>query len=540
MNFVLLLEGFQVCALKLYSHVAHSPDEAAKLEWGQTLWFQLSGDMRELRISLFNWESKAPMGDGPQGVVRIPVSELVHRQWANVPRLLSKMMLSGWSQKPLRGGTGLHTSIEISVVYTPADPASSVPDEIDGPGFLRIGCMITCEMCRRRVFVPARPTLCLVAKKDKRVKSQRKILLWLRDYDYSAAMDMKRLEVPCSLFALPACIFGPESRLSKPLRAFLAEVIQDTTMTSRLKESRLLNHHPRLNTWSPLYCSADYGSDGLADAASVDVWGMQDMASKLEREIQEDFRENYDRYLHLWVKSHYIRFPANDEGDAERAWVQIKEEIEAVAETKISVETTLVRLMVLANVLNRPIVVHSDEPVPESCLSPRTENPLSFEDQQGTSEARFALDVVGGAVEREGRKIKISDSQQIASGPLVRGIYLPLLHSKPLLLESNRRDYRPPVPLVYCSERRVFLPLAPLEAEESHLFEILPWPPLLPLFVGHRLLPLPFCDTIDTNTQEGSAKGEKFVRKFVMCEDLSVARKLVCRVPVQRFETDTH
>ncbi|MGB1606072.1 MAG: hypothetical protein ACPIOQ_75800, partial [Promethearchaeia archaeon] len=150
MNFVLLLEGFQVCALKLYSHVAHSPDEAAKLEWGQTLWFKLSGDMRELRISLFNWESKAPMGDGPQGVVRIPVSELVHRQWANVPRLLSKMMLSGWSQKPLRGGTGLHTSIEISVVYTPADPASSVSDEIDGPGFLRIGCMITCEMCRRR------------------------------------------------------------------------------------------------------------------------------------------------------------------------------------------------------------------------------------------------------------------------------------------------------------------------------------------------------------------------------------------------------
>ena len=127
---------------------------------------------------------------------------------------------------------------------------------------------------------------------------------------------------------------------------------------------------------------------------------------------------------------------------------------------------------------------------------------------------------------------------RITTGTYISGSSRIIFGSRPMTKATQSE--RGPVPLVYCSERRVFLPLAPLEAEESNLFEILPWPPLLPLFVGHRLLPLPFCDTIDTNTQEGSAKGEKFVRKFVICEDLSVARKLVCRVPFQRCETDTH
>ena len=74
-----------------------------------------------------------------------------------------------------------------------------------------------------------------------------------------------------------------------------------------------------------------------------------------------------------------------------------------------------------------------------------------------------------------------SDSQ--TERPSIRGIYLPMLHPKPLLLESNRSNYRPPIPLVFNSETRAFLPLAAQE-EETTLFESLPWPPLLPLFAG--------------------------------------------------------
>ena len=75
-----------------------------------------------------------------------------------------------------------------------------------------------------------------------------------------------------------------------------------------------------------------------------------------------------------------------------------------------------------------------------------------------------------------------SDSQ--TERPSIRGIYLPMLHPKPLLLESNRSNYRPPIPLVFNSETRAFLPLAAQEEEETTLFESLPWPPLLPLFAG--------------------------------------------------------
>ena len=75
-----------------------------------------------------------------------------------------------------------------------------------------------------------------------------------------------------------------------------------------------------------------------------------------------------------------------------------------------------------------------------------------------------------------------SDSQ--TERPSIRGIYLPMLHPKPLLLESNRGNYRPPIPLVFNSETRAFLPLAAQEEEETTLFESLPWPPLLPLFAG--------------------------------------------------------
>jgi len=50
--------------------------------------------------------------------------------------------------------------------------------------------------CRQRVFVTTRPTPTLV-KKERKVKQQRKFLLWLRDYNFHDAIDVEKFEVPC-------------------------------------------------------------------------------------------------------------------------------------------------------------------------------------------------------------------------------------------------------------------------------------------------------------------------------------------------------
>jgi hypothetical protein len=125
--------------------------------------------------------------------------------------------------------------------------------------------MVTCQLCRRRVFVTARPTPSL-EKKAIKVKSQRKILLWLRDYNIQGALHVARLEVPRTQFALPAFVFGPEATFSGPVRNFLAVVMQDTVLKERLGEMKGLNHCHKLNSWTPIHCSAEGRGDGLVEA----------------------------------------------------------------------------------------------------------------------------------------------------------------------------------------------------------------------------------------------------------------------------------
>ena len=58
------------------------------------------------------------------------------------------------------------------------------------------------------------------------------------------------------------------------------------------------------------------------------------------------------------------------ESDAKQAWETLHQEIEAGGREEVgghgksfSRETTLMRLLILAHVLDRPLVVHSDEPL---------------------------------------------------------------------------------------------------------------------------------------------------------------------------------
>jgi len=472
------------------------PSDERELLWGETMVFELSGDMRELRVSLMNWAR--PFADGPQGVVRIPVSELVHRKWANTRRTVPKFFVTGIDEEPLKRSKDQHTSLELEVVYEPGPSLfSGQSAAADEPRALHTGVMMSCELCRRRVFVTTRPTPSLI-KKERKIKSQRKILLWLRDYNFHDAIDVEKFEVPCSQFALPSFFFGPDAGATAPLRDFVSVITQDHKLKKVLREIRVLNHMRRLNTWTPVYCScAEKEGDGLVEAVSVAVWGIQDMASRLDAEIRQELHEKHDRYLHLWRKAHYSWYPQHGEDDARQTWQRINDEI--THGHTVSREARLLRILVLANVINRPLVVHSDESFP-----------TRQEEKSPHSIAVFGVPSSGAAVE---------------PGPL-RGIYLPLLRAKPLLLESNRCNYRPPIPLVFSTETQLFQPLAAQEGEESDLFEILPWPPLLPLFVGQRLLPLPFT-LVDTETEEGTQKAEKFVHKFIICQDTAQSREMV-------------
>ncbi len=234
-----------------------------ELEWGETLSFELSGDMRELRVFLMNW--MRPFAQGPQGFVRIPIGELVHSQWANATRVLTKFLLTGQDEAPLKCKNE-YTNIELRVVYEPGSSMlfSNGATEWHAP-VLHTGAMVTCQLCRRRVFVTARPTPSL-EKKAIKVKSQRKILLWLRDYNIQGALHVARLEVPRTQFALPAFMFGPEATFSGPVRNFVAVIMQDTVLKERLCEVKGLNHCHKLNSWTPIHCSAEGRGDGLVEA----------------------------------------------------------------------------------------------------------------------------------------------------------------------------------------------------------------------------------------------------------------------------------
>ena len=476
-----------------------APGDVPELEWGETLGFELSGDMRELRVSLMNWNR--PFADGAQGVVRIPVAELVHRKFANTRRMVPKVFVTGSDEKPLKHSKDLYTSIDLEVVYEPGSSMMFSGHTKTEPRQLQTGVMMTCKFCWRRVFVTSRP-MPLLIKRARKTKSQRTILLWLRDYNFQDAMDVAKFVVPRSQFALPSFFFGPDSCTAAPLRDFVRVLSQNDGLKERLREIKVLNHNRKLNSWVPMFCSSvDKGGDGLVEAVSMAVWGVQDMATRLDLEIRQDLREQHDKYLHLWRKAHFDWYPSQGEHDARQAWKRITDEI---AHGNIfSREARLLRLLVLANVLRRPLVVHSDE---------------EFEaEEQTTEKSPHSIAVF---------RTQASAATPPGSDPSMRGIYLPLLHPKPLLVNSNRPNYRAPVPLVYGTEARCFFPLAAQECEESDLFEILPWPPLLPLFVGQWLLPLPFT-LVNTESEEGSQKGEKFARKFIICEDQAHAREMV-------------
>jgi len=62
------------------------------------------------------------------------------------------------------------------------------------------------------------------------------------------------------------------------------------------------------------------------------------------------------------------RYPEHRENDAKQAWDKLHQEIEGGGTEEVgghgktfSPETTLMRLLILAHVLDRPLVVHSDE-----------------------------------------------------------------------------------------------------------------------------------------------------------------------------------
>jgi hypothetical protein len=65
------------------------------------------------------------------------------------------------------------------------------------------------------------------------------------------------------------------------------------------------------------------------------------------------------------------RYPKHSENDAKLAWEKLHQETERGGRAEeagghgktFSRETTLMRLLILAHVLNRPLVVHSDEPL---------------------------------------------------------------------------------------------------------------------------------------------------------------------------------
>ena len=72
-----------------------------------------------------------------------------------------------------------------------------------------------------------------------------------------------------------------------------------------------------------------------------------------------------------FYKSIPKRYPKHSEIDAKRAWEKLHQEIEGGGRAEgagghgktFSRETTLMRLLILAHVLNRPLIVHSDEPL---------------------------------------------------------------------------------------------------------------------------------------------------------------------------------
>jgi len=91
------------------------PGDEPELEWCETLSFELSGDMRELRVYLMNW--LWPFADGPQGVLRIPIGELVNGKWANATRTLTKFLVAGKDENPLKIAAELYTNVELRIVY---------------------------------------------------------------------------------------------------------------------------------------------------------------------------------------------------------------------------------------------------------------------------------------------------------------------------------------------------------------------------------------------------------------------------------------
>jgi len=131
---------------------------------------------------------------------------------------------------------------------------------------------------------------------------------------------------------------------------------------------------------------------------------MQDMATALAMEIRQEFRDKHDGYIHVWTKAHFEVFPDHGEYKTRRAWETIEREFEDGR--FFSAEANRLRLLVLANVLRRPIVVHSDEPFSDAHDAPPSSG------------------------------IKVFEKNNVALLPAhLRGIYLPLLHPKPLLLQ---------------------------------------------------------------------------------------------------------
>jgi hypothetical protein len=57
---------------------------------------------------------------------------------------------------------------------------------------------------------------------------------------------------------------------------------------------------------------------------------------------------------------------------------------------------------------------------------------------------------------------------------------------------------------------------------------------------NQRLLPLPFCSPVDTHTEEGSAKGEKFVKKFIMLVCVNVCACIISHVLYFNIENSMH
>mmetsp|Transcript_19495 Transcript_19495/g.30513 ORF Transcript_19495/g.30513 Transcript_19495/m.30513 type:complete len:363 (-) Transcript_19495:184-1272(-) len=203
--------------------------------------------------------------------------------------------------------------------------------------------------------------------------------------------------------------------------------------------------------------------------------------------MREEFDQRLDDYQELWERrAEGLRakgFGVKELGV--RGWEELQAEVKDIHVDEYTTEATKMRLLVLAHVIHRAIVVQSDE-------------------DSSTSKKQT-----------------------------MSGIYLPLLN-------EQDRGRICPLSMAYSSQSRFFSALVThLDQENKKTFNQLPNPPLLPLFVDGKLLAVPF-----RGLSSGHMSPDEEVRAWIRCLDKVQARGFLLdgvreklRKKVDLFET---